>query len=110
MPDSTAAENPASTASDTTATRRIELTLRKPPLALYVGVRPTVVIAGRGQPAQWGHGTWQVPSGETVRIGVFLFNRLWRFGRAEVALTPDNPPALAYRAPVLPFFRGRFVA
>lgn len=110
MPDSPSAENSASSAPDTTATRRIELTLRKPALALYVGVRPTVVIAGRGQPVQWGHGTWQVPSGEAVRIGVFLFNRLWRFGRAEIALTPDDPPVLVYRAPVLPFLRGRFVA
>lgn len=87
---------------------RLELTLHKPWFALYFGIRPTVVIAGRGQPAQWGVGTWQVPSDETVTIGVFLFNRLWRFGQAEYALEPGDAPALVYRAPALPFTRGRF--
>ncbi|MBN9173852.1 MAG: hypothetical protein J0I70_06830 [Microbacterium sp.] len=90
------------------ATRRIELVLRRPWFALYVGIRPTLVIAGRGQPAQWGIGTWQVPVDQTVVIGVFLFNRMWRFGHAEVALEPEQGPRLAYRAPVLPFGRGRF--
>jgi hypothetical protein len=32
---------------------------------------------------------------------------MWRFGRAEFALEPDHPPALEYRAPELPFLRGR---
>src|SRR5690349_20569411 len=45
--------------------RRIELTLHKPWFALYGGIRPTLVIAGLGQPAQWGIGTWQVPADET---------------------------------------------
>lgn len=89
------------------SSRRIELTLVKPWFALYAGVRPTLVIEGRGQPTQWGLGTWQVPSDRTVTVGVFLFNRLWRFGEAEFALEPHQPPALVYRAPALPFLRGR---
>jgi hypothetical protein len=87
-------------------TRRIELTLRKPWFALYARIRPTVVIAGRGQPAQWGIGTWQVPADQTVVLGVFLFNRMWRFGQAEFALQPDDGPTLLYRAPSLPFLPG----
>ena len=93
--------------TDDQATRRIELTLRKPWFALHGGIRPTLVIGGRGQPAQWGVGTWQVPADETVVVGVFLFNRVWRFGSAEFALEPRDPPALVYRAPALPFLRGR---
>jgi hypothetical protein len=88
-------------------TRRIELTLHKPWFALYAGIRPTLIIAGRGQPVQWGVGTWQVPADETVVLGVFLFNRMWRFGEAEVALEPHHAPSLVYRAPALPFLRGR---
>jgi hypothetical protein len=88
-------------------TRRIELTLYRPWFALYAGVRPTLVIGGRGQPVQWGLGTWQVPAEETVLLGVFLFNRVWRFGQAEVRLEPSHPPALEYRAPALPFGAGR---
>lgn len=89
------------------ASRRIELTLHKPWFALYAGVKPTLVIDGRGQPTQWGLGTWQVPADRTVTLGVFLFNRLWRFGQAEFTLEPDDPPAVVYRAPVLPFTGGR---
>ncbi|SIT69193.1 hypothetical protein [Microbacterium sp. RU33B] len=92
---------------DVRPTRRIELSLHKPWFALYAGIRPTLVIEGRGQPAQWGLGTWQVPADETVVVGVFLFTRLWRFGEADCALEPHDPPALAYRAPALPFLRGR---
>ncbi|KAA9156402.1 hypothetical protein F6B41_02015 [Microbacterium lushaniae] len=88
-------------------TRRIQLTLRKPWFALYAGVRPTLVIAGRGQPAQWGVGTWQVPADRPVTVGVYLFNRVWRFGQAEFSLDPADPPSLVYRAPALPFLRGR---
>jgi hypothetical protein len=93
--------------SDAQASRRIELTLHKPWYGLYAGIKPTLVIGGRGQPAQWGTGTWQVPAVETVVVSVFLFNRVWRFGRAECALEPHHPPALVYRAPALPFLRGR---
>lgn len=80
--------------------------MHKPWFALYAGVRPTLVIAGRGQPTQWGLGTWQVPADEAVTLGVFLFNRLWRFGEAEFTLRPDDS-ALEYRAPALPFVSGR---
>lgn len=89
--------------------RRIEITMRKPRLALYGFVRPTLVIGGRGQPVQWGVGTWQVPADEAVTLGVFLFNRLWRFGAAEITLTPDDA-RLEYRAPMLPFLPGRLRA
>lgn len=88
-------------------TRRIELTLRRPRLALYARIKPTLVIGGRGQPTQWGQGTWQVPADRTVVIGVYLFNRLWRFGQAEFTLAPEDGSALEYRAPMLPFVRGR---
>lgn len=93
--------------TDDKNTRRIELTLHKPWFALYAGIRPTLVIEGRGQPTQWGLGTWQVASDQTVMLGVFLFNRMWRFGQAEFALKPGDAPALRYRAPALPFGRGR---
>jgi hypothetical protein len=88
------------------ATRRITVTLVKPWFALYWGIKPTLVIAGLGQPAQWGEGTWLVPDDRPSTIGVFLFNRMWRFGRAELELHPQDS-ALTYRAPVLPFLRGR---
>ena len=91
----------------TDGTRRIQLTLHKPRLALYPSVRPTLVIEGLGHPAQWGLGTWQVASDQTVVVGVYLFNRLWRFGQAEFALEPHHPPSLRYQAPRLPFLRGR---
>lgn len=90
--------------------RRIELTLRRPWFALYAGIRPTLVIGGRGQPTQWGHGTWQVPADEPVTLGVYLFNRGWRFGAAEVTLQPGDAPTLSYRAPALPFRPGRLRA
>ena len=93
--------------ADARATRRIELTLHKPWFALYWGIKPTLVIGGRGQPSQWGIGTWQVPADETVVVGVYLFNRVWRFGEADFALEPQHRPALVYRAPALPFLRGR---
>jgi len=95
------------TETDPKPTRRIELTLHRPWFALYWGIKPTLVVGGRGQPAQWGVGTWQVPADETVTVGVYLFNRVWRFGQAEVALEPQQAPALEYRAPALPFVRGR---
>lgn len=96
-------------ADPTGATRRIDLRLHKPRLALFAGVRPTLVVAGRGQPVQWGAGTWQVPAGESVVVGVYLYTRLWYFGRAEVTVRPEHTGVLVYRAPVLPFGRGRLV-
>lgn len=89
------------------STRRIELTMHRPALALYAGIRPTLVIGGRGQPTQWGAGTWQVPADRPVTIGVYLFTRLWRFGQADFTLEPEDAAALEYRAPMLPFLRGR---
>lgn len=83
-------------------TLRIELALAKPPIGWYP--KPTVVIDGRGQPAQWGVGTWQVEPGDT--IGVFLFNRLWRFGAAEL-IVEQGTKSMRYRAPLLPFLPGR---
>lgn len=88
-------------------TRRIELTMRRPRFALYAGIKPTLVIGERGQPTQWGHGTWQVPADRSVTIGVYLFNRVWRFGQAETTLDPEDADAWEYRAPMLPFLRGR---
>lgn len=81
--------------------------MHKPWFALYAGVRPTLVIAGRGQPTQWGLGTWQVSADEAVTLGVYLFNRVWRFGEADFTLRPDDESALEYRAPALPFIPGR---
>ncbi|MFJ2503218.1 hypothetical protein ACNPM4_12405 [Microbacterium sp. AGC62] len=87
--------------------RRIELTMRRPRFTLYAGIKPTLVIGERGQPTQWGRGTWQVPSDQPVAIGVYLFNRVWRFGRAEATLDPEDGAAWEYRAPMLPFLPGR---
>ncbi len=89
------------------ATRRIDLVLSRPWFALYAGIRPTVVVGGRGQPAQWGRGTWQVPADSTERIGVFLFTRAWRFGAAELPVDPAVDAPIEYRAPALPWARGR---
>lgn len=86
-------------------TRRIELHLHKPWYALYAGVRPTLVLGGRGQPTQWGPGTWQVPATAPTEIGIFLFNRMWRFGQAQLTLDPAHEH-LIYRAPMLPFLPG----
>lgn len=86
--------------------RRLELVLRRSRFHLLPGVRPTVVIAGRGQPAQWGHGTWLVPADAPVEIGVFLFNRVWRFGEASQTVLPEHT-RLVYRAPLLPRGTGR---
>ncbi|HEX5859885.1 MAG TPA: hypothetical protein VFY91_17390 [Microbacterium sp.] len=99
------AEVPGGAGGDTT--RRVELTLHRPWFALYARIKPTVVVAGRGQPAQWGPGTWQVPSDRSVVLGVFLFTRMWRFGQAEFVLEPQDAPSVVYRAPALPFLPGR---
>jgi hypothetical protein len=93
-----------SSTSSSEPVQRLQLTLRKPPLGWYP--RPTVVFDGRGHPAQWGTGTWRLPPGQTT-VKVFLFNRLWVFGAAEI--TVDGPAALRYSAPWLPFLRGTLV-
>jgi hypothetical protein len=87
---------------------RLELTLRKPWLGWFP--KPTVVFDGRGQPAQWGTGTWRISADEPTTVTVFLFNRLWRFGTAEFVLGTDQPAALVYSAPWLPFLPGRLRA
>lgn len=84
---------------------RLELTLRKPWLGWFP--KPTVVFAGRGQPAQWGTGTWQMSGHGQTTIRVFLFNRLWTYGTAEYVLDKAQPAALIYRAPWLPFLPGK---
>lgn len=85
--------------------RRITLTLRKPLIGWHP--RPTVVFGGRGQPAQWGTGTWQLPHGEAT-ISVYIYNRLWRYGEAAVTLDDSaSVGAVEYAAPVLPFLSGR---
>ncbi|MHC5794644.1 hypothetical protein ACVXZ4_00650 [Lacisediminihabitans sp. FW035] len=84
--------------------RRFELTLRRPWFGLVP--KPTVVFDGRGNPAQWGTGTWMVPTEGTTVVGVYLFNRLWRFGEAEISLDGRGPSAVTYSAPWLPFLRG----
>jgi hypothetical protein len=87
---------------------RLELTLRKPWLGWFP--KPTVVVDGRGQPAQWGTGTWQLHTDAPSVLRVFLFNRLWRFGGAQFALDAEPPAALVYTAPWLPFLPGRLEA
>lgn len=90
--------------------RRLELTLRKPLFSWRS--KPTVVIGGLGQPAQWGVGTWQLPPAD-ARLGtsgvlrVFVYNRLWRFGAAVFIFGEQQPEALVYTPPLLPFLPGR---
>jgi hypothetical protein len=91
--------------SDTRIDGRIELVLVSPLLSVNLGVRPTVVVAGRGQPAQWGSGTWQLPEGDRS-VGVYLFNRAWRYGSATLSV-PPGATQVVYRAPRLPFGSGR---
>ena len=102
MAELTASKTAGNAGSDS---RRFELTLRKPWFGWMP--KPTVVFDGRGNPAQWGTGTWMVATRGTTMVGVFLFNRLWRFGEAEIALDGTGPCAVTYSAPWLPFLRGR---
>ena len=90
-----------------TPTRRVSIDLRKWPLAPYFGLRPTIVIEGRAQPTQWGVGTWQLPADSDTEVRVFLYRFGVTSGRASVTLKPTDAPALRYRAPWLPFLRGR---
>ncbi|RUR00914.1 hypothetical protein [Labedella endophytica] len=84
---------------------RFELVLVRPRLSVNPGVRPTVVIGGRGQPTQWGTGTWQRPTDDTT-VRIYLFNRVWRYGDAAVDVS-EQTSRVVYRAPRLPFGRGR---
>ncbi|GGE85705.1 hypothetical protein [Mycetocola zhadangensis] len=81
---------------------RLELILRKPTVGWFP--KPTVIFNGRGQPAQWGTGTWQVSPTDPTEVTVFLFNRLWKFGRASVTISPGDHTPLLYRPPL--FFVG----
>lgn len=87
------------------APRRFELTLHKPWLGWFP--RPTVVVNGSAQPAQWGTRNWKVPGDADVQVTVFLFNRLWKFGEASFTVSPGAPAALVYSAPWLPFLPGK---
>lgn len=93
-----------------TTRRRIELRLRKPALAWFA--RPTVVVDGRGHPAQWGTGTWGVSDAGGTEIAVYLYNRVWRFGAASTTVGGGGaaPAVLEYRVGVLPTARGRLVS
>lgn len=93
--------------SGSTRSGRLELVLRRPRLSLNPGVRPTVVVDGLGQPAQWGTGTWQRPIGDSP-LGVYLYNRMWRYGVAD-AILPEYTTRVVYLAPRLPFGRGRLL-
>jgi hypothetical protein len=93
--------NPAAEAKP----HRFELTLRRPRFGWFP--KPTVVFDGRGQPAQWGTGTWRLPDAGTMTVSVYLFNRLWTYGAAEFVIDGANPVDLAYSAPWLPFLGGK---
>ncbi|WP_281265645.1 hypothetical protein [Curtobacterium sp. 9128] len=84
--------------------RRVELRIVKPAFAWFA--RPTVTIDGVGHPAQWGTGTWAVPDEGTTALGVYLFNRAWRFGAASVTVTASDD-VLEYRGGLLPVGPGR---
>lgn len=84
--------------------RRFELTLRKPWLGWFP--KPTVVVNGMAQPTQWGTRNWKVPGDGDVTVGIFLFNRMWKFGEAEFVVEPGNSGPFVYSAPWLPFLPG----
>ncbi|ROS73938.1 hypothetical protein EDF24_2945 [Curtobacterium sp. PhB130] len=89
-----------------TTRRRVELRLVRPFLTWFA--RPTVTIDGVGHPAQWGDGTWAVPDAGGTVIGVYLYNRLWRFGAATVVVPADGAAdAFEYRGGLLPVGPGR---
>ena len=94
--------------SSSPLTRRVTIDLRKPPLAPYFGLRPTIVIEGRAQPTQRGVGTWQLPADGDSEVRVFLFRFGMTSGRASHRLRADDAPVLRYRAPWFPLLRGRF--
>ncbi|WP_074713412.1 hypothetical protein [Arthrobacter alpinus] len=89
----------------TSTTRRFELTLRKPWLGWFP--KPTVVVDGVAQPAQWGTRNWKVPGEDAVTVSIFLFNRVWKFGEVNFTVEPGASVPLVYSAPWLPFLPGR---
>jgi hypothetical protein len=88
--------------------RRLELTLRKPRLGWFP--RPTVIFNGRGQPAQWGTGTWQLSDDEPNELTIFLYNRVWRWGHATITVAPGDDAALVYSPPMFFVGRGRLAS
>ncbi|WP_144712247.1 hypothetical protein [Curtobacterium pusillum] len=95
-----------STQPSGTTKRRVELRITRPPVTWFA--RPTVTIDGVGHPAQWGTGTWAVPDDGGTVIGVYLYNRVWRFGSATTRATSvDDGVPFVYRAGLLPFGGGR---
>jgi hypothetical protein len=90
-----------------TTKRRIELRLRRPLVTWFA--RPTVVVDGVGQPAQWGTGTWAVPDQGGTEIGVYLYNRLWRRGTASITIgaAGTEQDVVEYRVGPLPLGPGR---
>lgn len=82
-----------------------QLTLRKPRLGWFP--KPTVVVNGVAQPTQWGTRTWKVPGEGAATVGIFLFNRMWKFGEVAFVVEPNTSPALVYSAPRLPLIRGK---
>lgn len=87
-----------------TTKRRVKLEITRPMLTWFA--RPTVTIDGVGHPAQWGTGTWAVPDDGGTAIGVYLYNRAWRFGAATRTVTATDA-SLVYRAGPLPVGAGR---
>lgn len=84
----------------------MELRITRPALTWFA--RPTVTIDGIGHPAQWGTGTWAVPDDGGTVIGVFLYNRVWRFGTATHVVAADGTDdRLVHRAGWLPLGPGR---
>lgn len=91
-----------------TTRRRIELRITRPALTWFA--RPTVTIDGVGHPAQWGTGTWALPDRGSAELGVYLYNRVWRFGAASCTVTADDDGArFGYRAGVFPVGGARLV-
>lgn len=93
----------------TAPSRRLTVNLRPWPLRVTFGVRPTIVVDGRTEPAQWGVGTWQVAADRPVKVTVFMFAAGIRFGSASYSVAPTDE-RIAYRAPMLPFLGGRMRA
>lgn len=89
-----------------TTRRRITLTIDRPWCTW--GARPTVTIDGVGHPAQWGTGTWAVAESGSTEVGVYLYNRVWRFGAARA--TVRTAQTLRYRGGSLPLGPGTITA
>ncbi|WP_343318583.1 hypothetical protein AAFM46_14775 [Arthrobacter sp. TMP15] len=89
----------------TNTLRRFELTLRKPPLGWFP--KPTVVVDGVAQPTQWGTRNWKISGAKSATVRIYLYNRMWKFGEVNFTVEPNTPAPLVYRAPWLPFLKGK---